>query len=252
LTAIRDALDVLDTGSDHVRPRRDQFALIGHSAGGNLAAQLAAITADPGSGLPEIRAVVAVMPGEVIPNREPDLSRIPGRTLLVVMVGEEDILVGDLRGRQIFAGATAVPRERKRYILLRSDRHGYPPLIADHAAPTSSNRHLDSGDGLFRGLQLNFGDVNALDRAGLWRMTDVILSAAFNDRSLDQAIDDPERFRHLGYWSDGRPVVPPLISDDLSNIPRVLLPNGVRLFPWGGAIKVGAKSPSRGEETEIR
>ena len=76
------------------------------------------------------------MPGEIVPMREPSLSRIPATTLLIVVVGEEDVVVGDLRGRQIFAEATAIPRSRKRFILFRSDRHGFPPLIAEHTAPT--------------------------------------------------------------------------------------------------------------------
>ena len=37
--AVRDALDVLETSPDHIRPDRRRFALIGHSAGGNLAAR---------------------------------------------------------------------------------------------------------------------------------------------------------------------------------------------------------------------
>ncbi len=37
------------------------------------------------------------MPGEIVPLREPSLSSIPASTLMIVMVGEEDVLVGDLR-----------------------------------------------------------------------------------------------------------------------------------------------------------
>src|SRR3954447_9578111 len=48
LAAVRDALDVLETSPQHVRPDRGRFALIGHSAGGNLAAQLAAVAAESG------------------------------------------------------------------------------------------------------------------------------------------------------------------------------------------------------------
>ena len=146
------------------------------------------------------------MPGEIIPMREPSLSRIPATTLLIVVVGEEDLVVGDLRGRQIFAEATAIPRSRKRFILFRSDRHGFPPLIAEHTAPTGVHPRLDNGEGIFRSLQLSFGDVNALDRAGFWRMTDLTLEAAFNGKTLDDVTRDQERFRHLGFWSDGRKV----------------------------------------------
>ena len=206
--------------------------MIGHSAGANLAAQIAAVASDPHADIPLPQALITLMPGEIIPMREPSLSRIPATTLMIVVVGEEDLVVGDLRGRQIFAEATAVPRSRKRFILFRSDRHGFPPLIAEHTAPTGVHPRLDNGEGIFRSLQLSLGDVNALDRAGFWRMTDLTLEAAFNGKTLDDVTRDQEQFRHLGFWSDGRKVNPPIVGDDLSTIPRVIPGNGLRIFPW--------------------
>ena len=232
LAAVRDALGVLHDGVGHVRPDTARFALIGHSAGGNLAAQVGAISSDPHADIPVPRAIITVMPGEVLPMREPNLARIPGTTLLVVFVGEDDLVVGDLRGRQIFAEATAVPPSRKRFILFRTDRHGFPPLIAEHTAPTGLHHRLDNGEGVFRALQLSFSDVNALDRAGFWRISDVTLEAAFAGQTLDEAARDEERFRHLGFWSDGRKVIPPIVSSDLNAVPRVVLGNGLRIFPW--------------------
>ena len=52
LAAIRDALGVLHDGVGHVRPDPARFALIGHSAGANLAAQVAAVASDPHAGHP--------------------------------------------------------------------------------------------------------------------------------------------------------------------------------------------------------
>ncbi len=237
VAALNDALGALHVGVDHVRPDLTRFALIGHSAGGNLAAQIAALAADPHAGLPIPKALVVVMPGEVIPMRRPSLDRIPELTLMIVMVGEEDIVVGDLRGRQIFSEATAIPPARKRFIFFRSDRHGHPALIADHAAPTGVHPRLDNGEGLFRSLQLSFSDVNALDRAGFWRIADVTLDAAFAGKSIDEIARDPERFRHLGYWSDGRRVTPPVVGTDLKDMPRVIPVNGLKIFPWSLAPK---------------
>jgi dienelactone hydrolase len=237
MAALHDALGVLHAGVGHVRPDPERFALIGHSAGGNLAAQVAALASDPHTGLPLPRAVITLMPGEVIPMRQPSLARIPGTALLVVVVGDEDLVVGDLRGRQIFAEATAIPSARKRFILFRSDRHGYPPLIAEHTAPTGVNHRLDNGEGVFRALQLSFGDVNALDHAGFWRIADLTLDASFAGQTLDEAARDEERFRHIGYWSDGRRVTPPIVGVDLDAIPRVIPANGLRIFPWSSPSK---------------
>jgi acetyl esterase/lipase len=231
VSAIRDALSVLDAGHGHVRADRSQFALIGHSAGGTLAVQIAALAADPENELPVPIAVIAVMPGEVLPMRRPSLADVHRDTLLVITVGEEDMIVGDFRARQIFRETTAIPNSRKRFILFRSDRHGYPPLIAEHAAPTGAHRRLDNGEGLFRFLQLSFGEVNAHDRAGFWKITDWTLQAAAMGQTLDDVVRDEERFRHLGFWSDGRKVIPPIVGVDLDAIPRVIPSNGLKLFP---------------------
>jgi pimeloyl-ACP methyl ester carboxylesterase len=238
LAAIRDALGVLHDGVGHVRPDLGRFALIGHSAGANLAAQIAAVASDPNADIPIPQSLIALMPGQIIPMPEPTLDRISPSTLMIVVVGEEDLVVGDLRGRQIFAEATAVPLSRKRFILFRSDRHGHPPLIAEHTAPTGVHSRLDNGEGIFQSLQRSFGDVNAFDRAGFWRMTDLTMEAAFRGKTLDDVTRDPEPFRHLGFWSDGRRVNPPIVGNDLSTIPRVIPANGLRIFPWN----VGAKA----------
>ena len=237
LAAVHDAMGVLHVGVDHVRPDPAQFALIGHSAGANIAAQLAALTADPQTDLPKPKALIALMPGEVLPLRKPSLDQIPEKTLLIVAVGEEDLVVGDHRARQIFSEAVAIPPSRRRFLLFRSDRHGYPALIADHAAPTGAHPKLDNGEGLFRSLQLSFSDVNALDRAGFWRIADVTLDAGFAGKTLDDVTRDEERFRHLGYWSDGRRVNPPIVSSDLEGIPRVIPVNGLKIFSWTAPVK---------------
>ena len=247
LAAVRDALGVLHDGVGHVRPDPGRFALIGHSAGANLAAQIAATASDPHAEIPLPQSVIAMMPGEIIPMPEPSLARIPETTLLIVAVGEEDLVVGDLRGRQIFAAATAVPRSRKRFILFRSDRHGHPPLIAEHTAPTGVHSHLDNGEGIFQAFQRSLGEVNALDRAGFWRMADLTMEASFRGMTLDDVTRDPEQFQHLGFWSDGRRVNPPIVGNDLSTIPRVIPANGLRIFPWnvGPKAKVALDPTSR-------
>jgi dienelactone hydrolase len=230
LAAVHDALEVLETAPGHVRPDRERFALMGHSAGGNLAAQIAAVAAV--ERLPKPRAVVALMPGEVQPIREPSLAAVPADTLLVVAAAEDDRVVGDVRARQIFAQTTAVPLRNKKFVLYRTDLHGTPRLVAHHLAPTAAYPRFDTGDGLFLGFQMNKAEVNALDRAGFWRLTDVTLYAAFSGRSLDEASDHGAVFRHLGYWSDGRAVTGPVVGDDLAQIPRVFPTNGVRLIQW--------------------
>lgn len=226
--AIRDGLDVLRTAPGRVRPTTERFALIGHSAGGNLAAQLAA---KPTAGIPRPVAVMSFLPGEVRPLEDPDLAGIDSRTLLVVAVADSDVVVGDLRARAIFAQARSVPTPAKLYVLFRSDRTGGEPITADHFAPSGFLSRLDTGEGPFRSFQQSRAAVNRLDRRGFWSLADRVLDASFAGRSLDEAVaglgDD------LGRHLDGRPVTPPLIAHDPAAIPRVFPPNGARLIPLG-------------------
>lgn len=228
MVAVRDALDVLSTSPAHVRPDRSRFAIIGHSAGGNLGVQMAAISDE--ADLPRPRAVIAVFPGEVTPSRHPDLARVHESTLLVVLAAQQDVIVGDERAREIFAATTAIPKDRKKFVLYRTDLRGYPHFRAEHSAPTAARPEFDTGDGLLHDTQMATAELNALDRAGFWRITDLTLEAAFAGRTLDEATDKGNLFRQLGHWSDGRPVLPPIVGDDLALIPRVMVPGGLRLI----------------------
>ena len=191
--AVRDGLDVLRVAPGHVRPDRSRFALVGHSAGGNLAALLAAVAEE--QGLPSPKAVVAIMPGEVKPLREPSLARIPATCQLAVVAADSDWVVGDVRARQIFAESTSVPPSHKQYVLYRTDRHGSPPLVANHTAPTATLAAFDTGEGPLRSFQMAKGEVNALDRFGLWRVADVTLEAGFTGRTLVEASGHGAVFR---------------------------------------------------------
>ncbi len=228
--AVRDALDVLSTAPGRVRPIPGRFAYVGHSNGGNLSALMAA-SADA-LDLPRAAAVVAIMPGEVVHLTDPDPSRLPADTLLVVVAGDQDRVVGDARAREIFELASrAVPPERRLYLLYRTDRRGPVPMVADHFAPTAALRRLDTGEGPIRQMQFGNAAVDLLDRFGFWRLTDLTLDAAFDGQTLAQ-IHLGDRLRDLGHWSNGQVVTPPVIATHVADVPRLFPTHGARLIPW--------------------
>jgi pimeloyl-ACP methyl ester carboxylesterase len=61
LTAVKDALGRLQSEKGHVSPELNKFAAVGHSMGGLLAANLAALAVE--SKLPRVQAVMSVEPG---------------------------------------------------------------------------------------------------------------------------------------------------------------------------------------------
>ena len=115
---------------------------VGHSAGGALAADLAAIA--PRVGLPAPRAVLSLYPGRSlrgIPARIPPeaLARIPRTTEVVALAGDDDAVVGT-------ATARAIARQSGgRFELVRDDAADdhLAPQRADPAARRTFWRELD-------------------------------------------------------------------------------------------------------------
>ena len=104
----------------------------GHSAGGALAADLAA-----GAGRAGLRppvAVFAAYPGRGlagVPFRLPasDPAGIPSGVRIVALAGAEDRVVGAQTAKEIVVGADRVPRARREFLFVER------PDASDHLAP---------------------------------------------------------------------------------------------------------------------
>ena len=141
LAATKAALRRLETEAGHTRPMLDKVAAVGHSAGGQITANLAASAAK--ENLPQPKAIMCVQPGKswgpvtriAIPLF--DLKGIPANTLLLTVVGDQDNIARDIDAKRIFLESVNVPSANKNYVELISDDHGSPPLKANHFAPTA-------------------------------------------------------------------------------------------------------------------
>lgn len=187
--AFRHALEVL-AQEGHVVPDLDRFAIVGHSAGGIGAAMYAAHAVEEKLPLP--RAIMTVHAGQgpengwqLIPLD--DLSTVPAKTKVAVLVGTDDHFVGTRSSRKIWDGTKHVAESR--FITLRSDAHGLPRISPGHLAPLAAAPSL----------------ANALDWFGYWRLFDDLCAAAFSDRPFDPS-------PAMGKWSDGAAVKPLLIE----------------------------------------
>ena len=127
LAGVRAAL-----GQVLVAPGR--LVVAGHSAGGALAADYAAVAAD--HGLPTPAAVYSVYPGRKlrhlkVPIPSVDLMQIAPGTRVVVLAGERDTSVGSGTAQRIIAGAA---RARATLQIVRDDD------VDRHDAPRRSSR----------------------------------------------------------------------------------------------------------------
>jgi len=192
IAAIHAALQELQSGT-HTRPELDHVAVVGHSMGGAITANIAALAAD--EGLPQPRAVMSVEPGDgtrhvpLVNFPKADWSKIPPETLLLTVVGEDDRLAGGAYARLIFQGTPQIPRENKNFVTVLTDRHGSPALVANHFAPCSIRVAAD-----------------ALDYYGFWKLFDGLTDAAFYGTHREYALGNTPQQRFMGKWSDGKPV----------------------------------------------
>jgi pimeloyl-ACP methyl ester carboxylesterase len=231
IAAVKDAIERLQTEKGHVTPELNKFAAVGHSMGGLLVANLAALAAE--SKLPRVRAVMSVEPGitESPINFElADLKKLPADTLLLALAGDQDTLVRDTDAKRIYYESTRIPAANKDFITLVSDTHGAPSLIASHRAPTAMDKSYDSGEGLGgapAGTSDPIGDapqvkrrvrpetmqINALDYYGTWKLFDALCDAAFTGKNREYALGNTPQQRFMGRWSDGVPVKELKVTD---------------------------------------
>lgn len=231
LHAVKDAVERLRTEPGHVSADLSKFATVGHSLGGLLAANVAALASE--SSLPRVVAVMSVEPGITeAPINVPlaDLKKIPPETLLLAVAGDQDTLVRDYDAKRIYYESTRVPEKNKDFVMLMTDTHGRPALQASHRAPTAHDENYDNGEGVGGGpaassnrvgdarqnsqrARLDTMMVNALDYYGTWKLLDGLTDAAFFGKNREYALGNTPQQRFMGRWSDGTPVKELKVTD---------------------------------------
>jgi pimeloyl-ACP methyl ester carboxylesterase len=193
----------------HAKPDLNRFAIVGHSMGGTISANMAARAAS--EHLPEVKVLMSVQPGKTWQKSRganalialDDLSAISSEILMLVVVSDQDSNVFDKDGKRIFHEAVNVKKENKNLIYVHSDQRGEPPLLADHGSPSSRCKPWRRGD-----IHMKCKGVNALDYYAYWKLFDALRDAAFEGKNRDIALGNTESQRYMGEWSDGEPVKP--------------------------------------------
>ena len=191
IAAIHTALNTLQQPG-HVAPDLTKFAAVGHSYGGIIAANLAALAS--ANNLPKVTALVCCDPDAGGFNTYANYALIPPGTLLLSIFGADDNFAGSADAKKIFYEATQVALTDKDFLTVQSDSHGTPTLTADHVAPNA----------------FSSGTTNALDWYGFWKWTDALTDSAFYGTYRSTALGGGADQTSMGTWSDGVPVNPAL------------------------------------------
>jgi pimeloyl-ACP methyl ester carboxylesterase len=196
IIAVKDAITILQSGN-HVRPELDKFAIVGHSLGGGITANMAAQALDVG--LPVPKAIMPVQPAEPLSGFA-DLQKISNTTLMLVIVGENDTVVGNGSAKNIFKNTTQIPVDQKDFVIQITDTYGSPDMVANHLAPLA--------------FAYNLGDtVDAMDYYSTWKLFDALIDYAFYGTEKDFCLGDTPEQRFMGLWSDGTPVKELVVTD---------------------------------------
>ncbi len=231
----KEALEALAADRE-ARPDLKRVVVAGHLAGAVVAANLAGAAA--ANDLPVPRLYFGIMPGGIASDAKErgillgDLDKIGSRTLMVTMIGDRDHLPSDRAAKRILRQASGVPHDRKAFLRILSDDHGFPPVTATLASPGSYKEAYDgakipappdpprdpkaarwkwtadmalTGPQSIIAQQLAGNATDVLDWNGFWKSLDLAMQTAFADGDGMALRKTPALFE-MGRWSDGWPV----------------------------------------------
>ncbi len=196
ITAVKNALIELQN-PEHVAPDLNKVAITGHSLGGGITAYMAARAA--AEGLPIPKAIMPVQPALPFGDSA-DLTLIANATNMLVIVGANDTIVYNYSGVTIFENTTQIPLSQKDFVIQITDDYGFPPLLADHGAPTCAYNN-------------SFMQVDGMDYYSTWKLFDALIDYSFYGTNKEYCFDNTPEQRFMGYWSDGTPVAELLVTD---------------------------------------
>jgi acetyl esterase/lipase len=207
IIGIQDALTELTSNPNRVKPRMEHYAIIGHSYGGVITSNI--VTEYATYGLPKPQCFMLCQPGTggINTGRLPSYTHMETDYSTLIVVGADDIVVGNSFGREIM-DSTEIPTSRKNYITHYIDNHGSPTLEATHNEPLAANSAYDGGT---ISTVITGGYVaskqDAIDYYCYWKLADALLSCTFYGVDCEYAFGDTPEQRYMGTWSDGEPVI---------------------------------------------
>jgi outer membrane protein assembly factor BamB len=195
--AMRAALAEFARG-DHPGVDATKVAVIGHSFGGPAALVYAANAQTEGLPVPSAVFVANPCEGNAEGNgcvAVPADLAMPAGIKVLVLVGDQDFVVGAEPAKRIWTALGTVPPVDRDFVTMVSDDHGHLPFVADHNVIGAASPDL--------------GAVY-----GFWKLSDALLACAFAGDFCQYALGDTPEQRFMGTWSDGTPVAELRVTDD--------------------------------------
>jgi len=200
-TAIKNALAELQKDG-HVRPKTDKVAYIAHSYGGVIATNLGVHWQK--FGVPKPASMLLCQPGSgpFKGARLESYEDLPADLSLNVVVGEDDYVVGDVFGRQVFE--TAVNTPRRNLVIQRRSTDGRRWILATHSEPYCYDLDFDTGVRNYTAKRvLMTSRLNEVDFNCFWKLGDAMMDYTRNGCSEEICFGNTPQQRYLGKWQSG-------------------------------------------------
>ncbi|MCG3167004.1 MAG: hypothetical protein POELPBGB_02787 [Bacteroidia bacterium] len=207
ITGIVNALDTLQLPG-HVKPRLQNFAVGGHSYGGLMTANMGILAAT--SGFPQPKALFSCQgyTDNTTDTRLPNYAVMPADVNLLIVVGDNDAIVGTTFGHFLMDSTINVPTSHKNLITHHSDNHGSPAIGSTHFEPCSRDDNYDTGESNLFTTVCGLGTkTDAVDYFCYWKLFDALMDCAFYGENCNYAFGDTPEQHGMGEWSDGQPLV---------------------------------------------
>lgn len=215
-----------------VRPDPQHLAIVGHSMGGFVAANLAALAS--ANGLPAPEALMIIAPGDGDGRmrrlgdrlRLVDMSAAPESMIILLITGDADTVVGDRGAAKIWRSLEHSPITNKAYVALSVDKKDSKDAVADHLAPLAVDETFAPEFSLYRSGVPDPDDASkpkgffarrkearnqrlidrtrnrwagdykpdAIDFDGYWRLLDELLEVAFAKGASDSSRESAKKW----------------------------------------------------------
>lgn len=231
ITAIVNALDTLALPG-HVKPRTENFAVAGHSYGGLMTANMGILAATEGFPVPKALFSCQGYTDNAHTTRLPDYSIMPAEMNMLIVVGDNDAIVGTTFGRFLMDSTVNVPTSHKNFITHHSDNHGSPAIGSTHFEPCSRADEFNTGESnLFITVCAAGTKTDAVDYYCYWKLFDALMDCAFYSENCEYAFGDTPEQHGMGEWSDGQPVVKLTVEPSATSIMETENTNSVFIQP---------------------
>ena len=227
VTGIIDAFDELQTNVNRVKPRMNHIAIIGHSFGGVITSNIAIEYSTYGVPKPDCFMLCEPGPGTSVGHLS-TYSNMDTDYKSLIVVGDDDIIVGDTFGKMIF-DSTNISTAQKNYIIQYADS---PPILeATHNEPLAANSAYDGGTvATVITAAYVASKEDAVDFYCYWKLADALLSCTFYGIDCEYAFGDTPQQRFMGSWSDGTSVTELEVFPKVTGIEASIL-SSISFYP---------------------